>query len=177
MTRPSSQRAATSPVPSILALGPLGHATPSSRGGTSQDHGWRPPPAVPRSTAIVQAIWPCTGLDRARLRRLSLALELGPQTVGALQARALASGPRPPWQRDALLQRRHLSRPRVAAAPLLCLGRPPLCGPFDFAHGLDRARLRRLSLALELGPQTVGALQARASLLAPGPLGDAMASS
>jgi hypothetical protein len=34
LCRPSSQRAATSPAPSILAPGSLGDATPSSRGGT-----------------------------------------------------------------------------------------------------------------------------------------------
>ena len=68
-----------------------------------------------------------------------------------------------------------LSRPRWR--PRLCLGRPPLCRPVGLAHGLDRARLRRLSRhALGLGPKSLGLFKCAASPLAPGPLGDAMTS-
>jgi hypothetical protein len=195
---PSSQRAATSPAPLILAPGPLGDAMPSSRGGA---------PSGPWVAALFGAACfasgdrPCAGqlalahgLSRVRLRHLNrlvlgsgsrvaalsgvarspsvgrlraghlalhmastvrgcgtsaLGLGLVPKSLGTLQARALGSGPRPHWRRNGLprtLPHKTTNGGRPSpGGPRRCLGRSRLCRPVGLAHGLDRARLRRLS--------------------------------
>jgi hypothetical protein len=61
---------------------------------------------------------------------------------------------------------------------LLAFGRPPSCRPFGLAHGLDHARLQHLSpLDLDLSPNRWGPFKLAPSVLALGPIGDAMASS
>ena len=135
--RPSSQRAATSPAPSILAPGPLGNTTCSSRGGT---------PSRPRVAAAAA----CTSVDFV-------------QAVFAARgdiARALDPGRAPLATRRSPPEEAPLKT--TAGSRGLCLGRPPLCRPFGLAHGLDRARLRRLGrLALGLGPNHWGPSSAR----------------
>jgi hypothetical protein len=131
----SSHRTATLPAPSILAPGFLGDATPSSRGG---------PPSRLRvvghfgGACYASVDRPCAGQLASHMASTVRGWGhsiVAPDSLGDATPSSRGGAP---------------SRPRVAAlsrwpAPLLCFGRTCLCRPVGLAHGLDRARLRRLS--------------------------------
>jgi hypothetical protein len=164
--------------PSLLTLmGPV----PKSAAGVTRRHPSRPrvvaAPAVPRSTAFVQTIWSCTW---PRPCAVAVAQPC-PRTRAPNRWGPSSARPRF-WPRAPLATRRPLPeevplKTTGGDRGLLSLGRSRLCRSFGLAHGLDRARLRRLArLALELGPKLLGPFKC-ALASGPRPLGDATRSS
>jgi hypothetical protein len=98
--RPSSQRAATSPAPSILAT-TLGNVASSSPGGL---------PSRPRVAAPSRAVCSASVASPSDFG-------IAPHTAGALQMRTLNSGLGRPWRRHGLLPRK-LSLKGTGGIPL-----------------------------------------------------------